>query len=166
MIRILKKINCTRWLIIVAALLFVFSASASWSETEENITEENSNEGELLAADVGEPDPLQERIEAALISGASVEALIAELIDTGVSAPDIICALFTAGVEHQRVIASALDYGLANADVAVWAEECGATVAEVQVGYSMAGESFIFNAADDLNKTADEYRYNPPSPSQ
>lgn len=161
MIRILNNNNCTRWFIVVAALFFVLFANVPWSQAEENITE-----GEFLAEDAADSSSLQELIDTALASGASVEALIAQLVDTGVAAPDIICGLFKAGVERSRVISSALDYGLSHSDVAVWAAECGAAPSEVQVGYSMAGETFIFNAADDINKAAEEYRYNPPSPSQ
>jgi hypothetical protein len=74
-------------------------------------------------------------------------------------------------VERYQVIAAALDASLLNsADVANWALECGGTMQDVQTGYSMAGEKLpgymVFLTAEEYEKNAKEYLYNPPSPSK
>jgi hypothetical protein len=120
---------------------------------------------------VEEGRPLQEVVDYALDYGMSVESLVTELIVAGKDGRDIICALFRADVERYQVIAAALDTSLLNsADVANWALECGGTMQDVQTGYSMAGEKLpgymVFLTAEEYEKNAKEYLYNPPSPSK
>jgi hypothetical protein len=140
---------------VIAVLLFVFLGHLAWAGIKEE-----------LAADT----PLQEVVQAALDSNIILKDLIADLAAAEVSGPAIICALFQAGQEHATVITAALDGGLSPDDVAGWAGTCRATYAEIQAGYSMTTAKLpahmVFATAAEYEKYAEEYLYNPPSPSK
>jgi hypothetical protein len=145
-----------KWQAVAAVLLFVFLAGGSFAGVAEDLSAGKS---------------LQDVVQTSLDSGIKLKDLIADLDEAGVSGSDIICALFQAGQDHATVITAALDGGLSSADVAVWAVTCGATQSEIQLGYSMAGESlpgnFLFsNHATTQEDSAKEYLYNSPSQSK
>ena len=139
----------------IAVLLFVFSGPYVWAG---------------IAEDIAAGKPLQEVVQAGLASDSTLKGLVADLNAAGVSGSDIICTLFQAGQDHSVVISAALDSGLGSTDIAGWAYNCGATQSEIQVGYSMAGEKlpthWIFSKAERYERNAEEYLYNPPSPSK
>jgi hypothetical protein len=55
-------------------------------------------------------------------------------------------------------------------DVVDWSYQCRATRSDVQDGFSMAGEGMppaaVYRQTDKIEENAQEYNYNPPSPSQ
>jgi len=138
-----------------AVLLFVFSGPYVWAG---------------IAEDIAAGKPLLEVVQAGLASDSTLKDLIADLHAAGVSGPDIIYALFQAGQDHSTVIIATLDSGLGTSEVAGWAHNSGATQAEIQQGYSMAGKNlpthWFFSKAERYERNAEEYRYNPPSPSK
>ena len=119
---------------------------------------------------VEEGRPLQEVIDYALDYGMSLESLVIELVAAGKDGREIVCALLRADTERHQVVAAVLDSGMYSTDVADWALECGASMQDVQSGYSMAGEKLpgymVFLTADEYEKNAKDYLYNPPSPSK
>ena len=144
------------WQAVTAVLLFVFLTGVA-----------NAGIAEGLATG----KPLQDVIQTSFDAGVELKDLVTQLDAAGVAGDEIICVLFQAGQDNAAVIAAALDAGLGSSDVAVWAQLCGATQSEIQMGYSMAGDSLpgitIFsNHATTLEGSAKEYLYNPPSPSQ
>ncbi len=193
--RILKKIKYIGLPIAAITFVLIFSAGTARSETEagtsgtgplavyvgpvdplqENIAEANANDNAAPSLVTGTeqgfgaeyvPDPLLETIETALVSGTSVEALFAELFNTGESEFDLICAFLRLGIDPSKIIIVALDYGVSASDVHVIAKDCGANNLDVQVGYSMAGDPFTTQGAEELDKGTEEYIYDTPSPSQ
>jgi len=139
----------------IAVLLLVFSGNYAWAG---------------VAEDIASGKPLEQVIQSNLETDKKLSELVADLDDAGVLAADIICALFQAGQDHVAVIIAALDAGLNSTNVAGWADYCGATLAEIQTGYSMAGINLpahmVFTTAERYEKNAKEYLYNPPSPSK
>ena len=119
-----------------------------------------------VAEDLAEGMPLQEVIEKALVGGAGLDDLFTELIAAEVEDADIICGCIGAGIEGNKVIATALNHNMDHSDVGKWALGCGANITDVQIGYSMAGETMTFQGEEAFIRNAEEYIYNPPSPSQ
>jgi hypothetical protein len=145
-----------KWQAALAVLLFLFFTGVSQANFRDMVEEGR---------------PLQEVVDYALDYGMSVESLVTELIVAGKNGREIICALFRADVERYHVVAATLDSGLLNStDVADWALECGGTMQDVQMGYSMNGEKLpgymVFLTAEEYEKKAKDYLYNPPSPSK
>jgi hypothetical protein len=143
-----------KWQAAVAVLLFLFFTGAAQASFHDKL--ENGN--------------LYDAINYALDYGMSVENLVAELVASGVNGSDIICELFMTDVEYYKVVAACLDSGMSSSEVAQWARGCGATQQDVQMGFSMAGESLpghlVFQTAEQYEENAKEYLYNPPSPSK
>ncbi len=149
---LLNKGSFRKWQVVVAALFFLFFASVSWASFQDELESGR---------------PLQEVIEYALDYGMTVQTLVDELVAANKDGSEIICGLFMAGVERSKAVEAALNSGLDHGDVAQWALDCGASMEDVQMGFSMAGEKlppgFVFQRAEEFEDNAKEYLYNPPS---
>ena len=145
-----------KWQAVAAVLPFVFLAAVTFAGVADD-----------LEADRQQQDMVQTSLE----SGVQLKEIVTRLDEAGTSGSTIICSLFKAGEDHAAVIAAALDAELGSADVAGWADTCGASLAAIQSGFSMAGVSlpgsFLFaDYAEKNEKSAKEYLYNPPSQSK
>ena len=144
-----------KWQAAVAVLLFLFFAG-------------NSQAGFYDELDSGRP--LQEVILYALDYGMTLQTLVDELVAANKGGSAIICGLFMAGVERYKAVEAALNSGLGQSDVAHWALDCGASLQDVQKGFSMAGKKlppgFVFQQAEEFESNSKEYLYNPPSPAK
>ena len=153
---LMKNKLIRKWQAVAAVLLFVFLAGVSYAG---------------VAEDLATGKTLQDVVQTSLDSGAKLKDIVAQLDTAGIAGNEIICILFQAGQDHAAVITAALDSGLSYFDVADWADTCGATQSEIQLGYSMAGNSLsgslIFsNHATTLEDSAKEYLYITPSQSK
>ena len=151
----IKRLCFLKQQAVIAVLLFVFLGQFAWAG---------------VAEDIAAGKALQDVIQTNLDADKQLKELIADLHAAEVSGPDIMCALFQAGQDHAAVITAALDGGLSSSEVAGWAYNCGATHSEIQLGFSMAGEylpaNMVFSTAGQYERNAEEYLYNPPSPSK
>ena len=153
-----QKIN-RFWLImgqaVAAVLLFVCLAGVSVAG---------------VADDLAAGYSLQNVINHNLKLGTTVDDLMKDLIAANVDGNDIVCGLFAGGAAKYEVISAAIDNGMDKTNVVHWSYQCGASLEDIQNGFSKAGESltsnliFLLNSLFDEN--AKEYNYNPPSPSQ
>jgi hypothetical protein len=153
---LLDKRFFRKWQAVVAVLLFLFFTTGNaWAGFYDEL-----NSGR----------PLQEVILYGLDYGMTVQTLVDELVAANKDGAEIICGLFNTGVERYEAVEAALKSGLDPNDVAQWALDCGATMEDVQKGFSMAGESlppsFVFQRAQEFEDNAKEYLYNPPSQSK
>jgi hypothetical protein len=149
---LLKRISFRKWQAVVAVLLFLFFIAG------------NVRAGFYDELNSGRP--LQEVILYALDYGMTVQILVDELVAANRDGEEIICSLFNAGVERYQAVEAALNSGLDPNDVAQSALDCGASMQEVQKGFSMAGKKlppgFVFQQAEEFEDNAKEYLYNPP----
>jgi hypothetical protein len=152
---LLNKGYFRKWQAVIAVLLFLFFASVSWASFQDELESGR---------------PLPEVIEYALDYGMTVQTLVDELVAANKEGSEIICGLFIAGVEPYKAVEAALNSGLDPNEVAQWALDCGASMENVQMGFSMAGEKlppgFVFQQAEEFEDNAKEYLYNPPSQSK
>lgn len=151
----IQYVNIKKRQVVIAVLLFALLGQFAWAGVAEDISSGKS---------------LQQVVQENLETEIQLKDLIAALDAAGVSGSDIICVLFQAGQDHVVVITAALDGGLSSSDIAGWADGCGATLSEIQTGYSMAGVNLpahmVFSTAERYEGNAKDYLYNPPSPSK
>ncbi len=145
-----------KWQAVVAVLLFLFFATG------------NARAGFYDELNSGRP--LQEVIQYGLDYGMTVQTLVDELVGANKDGSEIICGLFMVGVERYEAVDAALNSGMDPSEVAHWALDCGASMEDVQKGFSMAGKKlppgFVFQQAEEFEDNAKEYLYNPPSQSK
>ena len=139
----------------ITVLLFVFLAGVAFGGVAEDLAGGKS---------------LQAVIDDSLLRGITIDSLVKDLVAIDEYGKDIINGLFISGAEKSKVIKAALDAGMDKTDVVNWSYQGGASREDIQQGFSMAGESLpahkVFSDAERYERNAEEYLYNPPSPSK